>query len=182
MAAIFPSLATWLESIPLPSSMHGIYLCIYAAEKVIQLVLPLAWVAFCSRGSLGWPKRVWSGVGFGVLFGAVVAIATLLLYALVLRKSDALLTGVGPILAKAHGLGINTPIQFIVWAVLISLANSAMEEYYWRWSLFGPDEVVCPDLGGDCPFQPLPLRRTTLSCWEPFSVGLRGRWCSFRPA
>ena len=143
-AAVFPSFVVWLWFGPLADSRQAVQLFAHMTEKAVQLVLPLAWVAYCSRGSFGWPRTILAGVRFGVSFGATIAIATVLLYAIWLRPTGSLLAGVAPILQKVRGLGIDTPTRYIVWATLIALANSAMEEYYWRWFLFGRLRLFVP--------------------------------------
>jgi membrane protease YdiL (CAAX protease family) len=38
---------------------------------------------------------------------------------------------------KLHGLGAETLGRFVLLAAFISLAHSFLEEYYWRWFVFG---------------------------------------------
>src|SRR5262249_14619648 len=38
---------------------------------------------------------------------------------------------------KMVEFGIDTPQLYLLFAVLISLAHSLLEEYYWRWFVFG---------------------------------------------
>jgi membrane protease YdiL (CAAX protease family) len=39
--------------------------------------------------------------------------------------------------SKAASFGMGSPATFIVGAALLSLVHSLMEEYYWRWFVFG---------------------------------------------
>jgi membrane protease YdiL (CAAX protease family) len=40
-------------------------------------------------------------------------------------------------LAKASNLGMGTPARFIAGAVFLSSLHAFLEEYYWRWFVFG---------------------------------------------
>lgn len=42
-----------------------------------------------------------------------------------------------PIRNKIEGFGVATPVRYITLAVFYSLIHSGLEEYYWRWFVFG---------------------------------------------
>jgi hypothetical protein len=67
----------------------------------------------------------------------MVLAATLLLYFFWLKPAGYLATAAGPIMAKAMALGMSDPAQFILGGVLLSSIHALLEEYYWRWFLFG---------------------------------------------
>ena len=73
----------------------------------------------------------------GLALGAAVLAGMLLLYFLWLKPAGYLAAAVGPITAKATAMGMGSPARFILGGVLLSSVHSLLEEYYWRWFLFG---------------------------------------------
>ena len=73
----------------------------------------------------------------GLLLGTSVLACMFPLYFLWLKPAGYLAAAALPIKAKAIGFGMGKPAGFIVGAVLISSIHALLEEYYWRWFLFG---------------------------------------------
>jgi membrane protease YdiL (CAAX protease family) len=113
------------------------------ATKIWVLVYPLFFFSLIGLGGLirredrvaKWPSwRVVILTGFltgvGVaLVGWLMAIGTSV-GEIVKANSDNLVE-------KARGLGFATPGRFLMLAAFITLLHSAMEEYYWRWFVYG---------------------------------------------
>jgi membrane protease YdiL (CAAX protease family) len=59
------------------------------------------------------------------------------LYFGLLRDSSLLRIHPDALRQKLAEFGLETPARFLLFAVLISVAHSLLEEYYWRWFLFG---------------------------------------------
>ena len=104
--------------------------------KGLQFALPVVWVGFVCRERLGWPALQQQGMLVGLLFGLAVAAALGLLYGGLLGTS-LLDQALVPIREKIAGLGIASPWPFIALGVFYSLIHSLLEEYYWRWFVFG---------------------------------------------
>jgi membrane protease YdiL (CAAX protease family) len=77
------------------------------------------------------------GLVAGALFGLSVAALILAVYVLGFRGSALLGNGPAGIRAKVDQLGMGTPALFVVLALFYSVAHSGLEEYYWRWFVFG---------------------------------------------
>ena len=109
----------------------------YGASKWLQFSIPILYLLFVGRY-----KPVLRGVRMGDLllgvgFGAIVATAILAVYYGGLRSSS-LMAGVAErVRAKMDEFGITTPGAFFALAVGICAAHSFLEEYYWRWYVFG---------------------------------------------
>jgi membrane protease YdiL (CAAX protease family) len=142
-ALLFPSLMAWLyfvvaspassESAAANSTMQ----VLYSGGKVIQFGLPVAWVALFDRSAFKVGRIRPDGIGFGVLFGLTVAVFALALYAGVLRNSALLVDAPGRIRSKLGDFGAATPLRFAALVAFLSVINSFLEEYYWRWFVFG---------------------------------------------
>ena len=140
IAALFPGLVTWLYFDVFPGTTATAVL--YSANKVVQVVFPLFWLAVVLR------EPAWSafrkslrleraGLVAGAAFG-LAAIAVMLGFYYAYFRDSRLLAGVpGTLFAKMGELGIASPVKFIAFGLFLILLNSALEEYYWRWFLFG---------------------------------------------
>ena len=73
----------------------------------------------------------------GLVLGLTVLLGMLLLYFYWLKPAGYLALGIGPIAGKAKALGMDTPARFLLGGALISSVHALLEEYYWRWFLFG---------------------------------------------
>jgi membrane protease YdiL (CAAX protease family) len=134
-AAAFPTLAAWLYFIVFPE--RETLLTVYTISKVIQFSFPLAWTMALRRGKLprltASPRALLEGLGSGLavvmlLFAAYVA----------LQGQGALLEVARPrVLARVEAIGAATPVRFLVLALLLSVVHAFLEEYYWRWFVFG---------------------------------------------
>ena len=109
----------------------------YAAEKIVQFAFPAVWVTIVQRQKLRLVRPSAAGVAEGLALGVAVLAGTLLLYFLWLKPAGYLAAAVGPITAKATALGMGSPARFILGGVLLSSIHALLEEYYWRWFLFG---------------------------------------------
>jgi membrane protease YdiL (CAAX protease family) len=112
-------------------------------------------VLLVQKGSLRlWPATT-RGVGTGLVFGVIVAAAAGALYAGALRNSELLSAATPEIHDKLAGWKIDTRWEFALLGVGYSLIHSLLEEYYWRWFVFGqlrrgtsvPTAIVVSALG-----------------------------------
>ncbi len=135
-AALFPAFATWLYFVVLPQYPAAVQPAFWT-EKILQFGFPLLWVVLVQRQNLRMERPQTAGVAEGLALGAAVLAGMLLLYFLWLKPAGYLAAAAGPITKKATELGLGTPARFILGGVLLSSVHSLLEEYYWRWFLFG---------------------------------------------
>jgi membrane protease YdiL (CAAX protease family) len=142
-ALVLPSIMAWVyfvaaspagTTVDEPSPfVRGFYIL----GKVVQIGLPIAWVWFTSRGELRLTRPTSRGIGRGVVFGLAVGAFAFFLYSY-LRSSTAVFDGVPDrIREKLNEFGVAAPLKYTALAGFLSIINSAMEEYYWRWFMFG---------------------------------------------
>jgi CAAX protease family protein len=147
LALSLPTVVAWLYFVSLAgtSDRNPVQQAVYAAGKVVQFGLPVLFVARYERRWPRWPDRPFADVGVGLAFGLAVAAAMLGLYHGWLRGSPRLV-GDAPakILQKVREMGVDTPARFFALAVAMSAAHSLLEEYYWRWFVFGRLRQVLP--------------------------------------
>ncbi|MGQ9505907.1 MAG: CPBP family intramembrane glutamic endopeptidase [Thermogutta sp.] len=108
----------------------------YVSGKAV-MALPAVWFFLVERGKLRWVPPQASQIRNGLAFGMIVFGGTLLIYYGLLKPAAVLDFARPAIQEKIAGFGLTTPIRFAAFALIISLAHSALEEYYWRWFVFG---------------------------------------------
>ncbi len=136
-AALFPSLATWLYFVVLSQHPWAAAQAAYGAEKIVQFAFPLVWVVLVQRRKLRLAKPHAAGVAEGLALGVAVLAGMLLLYFLWLKPTGYLASAIEPIRAKVTEMGIGSPARFILAGTFYSSIHALLEEYYWRWFLFG---------------------------------------------
>ena len=136
-AALFPSLATWLYFVVLSQHPSAAVQAAYGAEKVLQFAFPVVWVVLIQRKKLQFTRPDAAGVADGLALGVMVLLGTLVLYFHWLKPAGYLAVAIEPITKKAMELGMGSPARFILGGVLLSSVHALLEEYYWRWFLFG---------------------------------------------
>lgn len=109
----------------------------FSIGKVLQFGFPVVFAWFFARHKIGWPAKSKDGVVAGVVFGAVIAAATLALYHYWLKPSGVMGGAVEQIQKKVAGFGIHSAVAYLGLGVFYSVAHSWLEEYYWRWFVFG---------------------------------------------
>ena len=144
---VFPTLVTWVYFVWLKDSPASGQQTAYSIGKTIQFVFPIAWVWFFDRQFLqtktrrvpnmkkhfGLSREMWLGIGFSDL----VVAAIFVIYFVFLQSTDVASLLVEQVRTKTIGTGIDTTFKFLALGVFYSLCHSFLEEYYWRWFVFG---------------------------------------------
>jgi membrane protease YdiL (CAAX protease family) len=134
-AAWFPFLATSLYFVALSESRWTTP--VFAACKLVQFSFPLLWILIVERSRPHlFKKPGMAGIWIGLLSGAGMVGSLLLLWRPLLARPE--LAGVpAAISGKLDAFGIETPAGYAALAAFYSVLHSLLEEYYWRWFLFG---------------------------------------------
>lgn len=135
-AALFPTLATWLYFVALPGSRW--MMPVYALCKALQFTFPLLWVLGVERSHprlWTWPSR--AGLAAGLLSGLGIAASIIVLWEVLLEGTPLAARAAEAAGAKLAAFGIGTPGGYLLLAVFYAVIHSLLEEYYWRWFVFG---------------------------------------------
>ena len=110
---------------------------IWALAKVWLMVLPVVWLLCIDQGKLSWSPTNRKGVLAGLVWSVLFTIIIFVLYGLI---RETLI----PPSAKHQilELGITSPAHFFIFASVMSLGNSLMEEYVWRWFVFSKFKLL----------------------------------------
>ncbi len=137
IALLFPTLLTLAYFVLLTHLPSSVQQTVYGAGKVLQFGFPAALVFLVLRRK---PRMSWlavRGVGVGIAFGGFVLAAMLLLFFYWLRSSVHIQGLELEVVQKVKDLGINSVWKYAATGVFYALAHSLLEEYYWRWFVFG---------------------------------------------
>lgn len=106
----------------------------YIGTKIILVAWPLLWFFVMREAFLR--KREWKigrGLLFGFLYGALIGGAILGIY---FTFQEYFAQFAGGVAAKISDLGIGGS-KYLLFAIFLSVVHSFLEEYYWRWFVFG---------------------------------------------
>jgi membrane protease YdiL (CAAX protease family) len=150
-ALVFPGLFTWVYFVALRRAPAGLQQTVYAAGKTIQFVFPVFWVLAIqrrpparSRLSPARSRLSPAGLAEGLLFGLAAFALGFALYQAWLKPAGLFQAAGEQIQAKIVNFGIHGPGAYLVLAAFYSLIHSFLEEYYWRWFVFGQLRSLMP--------------------------------------
>jgi len=137
VAMVLPSLGTWLYYVALSDQAQAVQQAVYLACKMVQFGFPLVWVLSMERRRPQWIGPTRRPLIEGTFFGLTVAAAMLLGYQLWLKPAG-LFDAVGQLIhEKLAGFGVDTAAEFVLLGAAYSMVHAFLEEYYYRWFLFG---------------------------------------------
>lgn len=138
VALVLPTLLACVYFVLLAESPAALQRASFALSKTIQFGFPAVWVLAIRRRKLAWKKKPAApGLIEGLAFGLLIFIGVLVLYDQWLKPAGYFDKAGGPISEKLGGFGLNGPARYVAFAVFLSVAHSFLEEYYWRWFVFG---------------------------------------------
>lgn len=136
-AMVYPSVLTWVYFVALRHWPAAFQQTAYGLGKTIQFVLPVFWVLMIQRRRSARLRLSPAGLAEGLFFGLAVFLLALALYYAWLQPASVLQAAGERIEAKLIGFGVRGPAGYFVLAAFYSLIHSFLEEYYWRWFVFG---------------------------------------------
>jgi membrane protease YdiL (CAAX protease family) len=134
---VFPSLLTFMYFVVLAGQAAAVQQVVYAAGKVIQFGFPAVWVFLIVRSPIRWQRPTGKGILPGLIFGALVAFAMVGLYHGMLKPMGFFVQPAEMVRGKLIDLGLSDVATYAAVGVFYALCHSLLEEYYWRWFVFG---------------------------------------------
>ncbi|HTI50242.1 MAG TPA: CPBP family glutamic-type intramembrane protease, partial [Planctomycetaceae bacterium] len=136
-ALLFPTLVTVVYFVLLAGHPTAWQQGAYSVGKVLQFGLPVVWALLVQRRSISWrlPRR--RELREGGALGLAILAAMLLVYFGWMKQGGLPAEATAAIRDKAVGIGIASVSQFFALGAFYALGHSLLEEYYWRWFVFG---------------------------------------------
>lgn len=145
LALILPTIITLPYFVLLSGESTELRQLSYGIGKIVQFLLPIVWMHFIlrERFPLALPQRnIWLLVS--VLLGCAITALMFGLYAAVFSGSELMITLLPAVHEKIVGMGLTSLSRYVLFAVFYVVIHSFLEEYYWRWFVFGLLERIAP--------------------------------------
>jgi membrane protease YdiL (CAAX protease family) len=139
VAMVFPTAMAWCYFRVLAGGgqVHPAQQFAYSLGKLAQFAFPLAW---CRLNDRRWPRARsprCDGLLWGVGFGLATAALLLGLFHGWLAGAELFAGTPDRVRDKLQEFGVTTPARYFGLAAFIVAVHSLLEEYYWRWFVFG---------------------------------------------
>ena len=116
----------------------------YASGKTLQFAIPILFFALVVRRLPTWQRPTSEGLLLGLGFGLFVGAVIIGVYYGGLHASPLLAQSPARIRRKLDEFGITSPLEFLGLGFFIAVVHSFLEEYYWRWFVFGRLRTLMP--------------------------------------
>ena len=148
-AMSFPTATAWFYFVALaspqgvdlsqsPKSLGNAWVqAAYGVGKVIQFAFPVLFLILVEPSSLRPGKPHFKGLIWGIAFGLFAGAGAFVLYWAGLRAWLIEIGTMDRIQNKITEFNCATPIRYALLACFLAVIHSLMEEYYWRWFVFG---------------------------------------------
>src|SRR5947209_1216944 len=135
----FPTFMAWIYFVVLAGGegANPAVPAAYSAGKAIQFLFPAVYVWLTARDRLRPRAPTGGGLLVGLGFGLLVAAAGFGLYAVLRRHTDAFADTPALVMGVLQKFGMTSPGRYLAFAAAFCVVHSLMEEYYWRWFVFG---------------------------------------------
>jgi membrane protease YdiL (CAAX protease family) len=140
----FPSAFTWVYFVAFAGDHPVAQHVTYAAGKLVQFLFPVAWVVFIERRRMRLYLPTTSGLALGMISGVVVALVMIAAYSCWLAPALDSIGTTHEVKEKLTAFQIDTPAKMIAMGVFYAFFHSLLEEYYWRWFVFGEVRRLVP--------------------------------------
>ena len=142
-ALVLPTVVTWIYFVALDAYPKAAQQAAAVIGKAIQFALPVVWVWLVQRHRPAITRPTSDGLLIGLLFGLAVMSAMLLLFFGWLKPAGLFNAASAEVLDKVRSFGADSVAGYAALALFYSLVHSLLEEYYWRWFVFGQLDRVC---------------------------------------
>jgi membrane protease YdiL (CAAX protease family) len=139
-AMTFPVLMAWIYFVVLAGGSEEVNPAVpaaYSVGKVVQFLFPAVYVWLTARDWLRPRAPTRDGLLLGLGFGLMVAACTFALYVVLRRHTAAFADTPALVEGMLQKFGMTSPGRYLAFAASFCIVHSLMEEYYWRWFVFG---------------------------------------------
>ena len=116
----------------------------YASGKTLQFAIPILFFVFVVRRFPTLRRPNTGGLLLGLGFGLLVSAIMIGGYHGGLHSSKMFAQSPARIRQKLDEFGVTSPLEFLGLGLFIAVIHSFLEEYYWRWFVFGRLSTLMP--------------------------------------
>ncbi len=149
--AALPSAIAWLRFVVLggEDASPALRMAVDAIGRITALVFPLLFMILWEPPPVAPTVAARDGPLLGLAFGLVVAAGIFALYYGWLRSSPLMRSAPAQVVAVLQQMGADQLPGYLLLTLIIVVGNSLMEEYYYRWFIFGRLRRLPAAAGGD---------------------------------
>jgi membrane protease YdiL (CAAX protease family) len=137
-ALVYPTLLAWGYFVLLDGAEASHFQqAAYAGGKAFQLALPVIVLCLVERRVPRPGRPRFAGLALGLAFGVLVVAGMLALYHVWLKHTPIFEGTAEQVARKLRRFGLDTPARYLWMTLFVAIPHSLMEEYYWRWFVFG---------------------------------------------
>jgi membrane protease YdiL (CAAX protease family) len=139
LGLVYPTVLVWVWFVLLAGGKDGgaLQKTAYVVGKSAQFIYPVLLFWWLDRCCPRPARPRFEGLVLGLVFGLVTVAGMMALYYLWLKQSPLFHDTPALVRKQIGGMGLGTPAGYLVMTLFVSLLHSLLEEYYWRWFLFG---------------------------------------------
>ncbi len=130
-----PTLGVWMALFVSPGPLGQ---AVFTVSKVWILLLPALWVRYVDRASWRLPRIPKEGLHFGLVSGLLIAAFVVAAYAIVGRHW----IDIEQAREVADEAGLGRLPAYIAAALYFCFINALLEEYVWRWFVYGKCAIL----------------------------------------
>jgi membrane protease YdiL (CAAX protease family) len=134
-AMAFPSAAAWLYFVVFAD--RGALATLYTIAKAIQFLFPVVWILLSGETAAIGARLRPRGLASGLVSGLGIVAALWIVYLGWLAGGALAGRLEAGVRIKLEQMGAVTPVRYLVLAVFLAVIHSFLEEYYWRWFVYG---------------------------------------------
>lgn len=137
LALVLPTAVTLVYFVALDGAPERVQQTAFTLGKALQFALPLAWVLLVMKERPNFVRPDWRGLIEGGLFGLAVAGLMTALYLAWLEPAGLFEQPAVEAREKIKSFGVSSLAAFLAMSAFFSALHSLLEEYYFRWFVFG---------------------------------------------
>ena len=134
---VLPTVMTWMYFVAASDWGTEIRRISYGVGKTVQFSFPLVWVLAVQRRRLRLRMPAREGLAEGIGFGLLVLAAMLLIFFAWVKPAGLLGDAAVEVRQMLGRFGVDTATKYVGLGVFYCVIHSLLEEYYFRWFLFG---------------------------------------------
>ncbi|MBI3823300.1 MAG: CPBP family intramembrane metalloprotease [Planctomycetes bacterium] len=136
--SIFPLLMAYIYFVVLQGTKDKSVLFAFGVGKVVQFAFPVVYAFWFERERLRFARPTWRGIPIALAFALMVGAGMYPLYFFLVQHIPSVADETpAKIYNVLQQMDRATPTGYLLMAFFVCVPHALMEEYYWRWFVYG---------------------------------------------